>query len=83
MNEITDSTASGRRPNPLFTASLSWTSPFTGLVLLLCGPRAARASIAYTTHWNAAVETIVTDGSNYQATIQTTHGPRIFRLQHP
>ena len=33
-----------------------------------------------TTNWTKAAETVSTAGTNYQATIQTTNGPRLFRL---
>ncbi len=34
------------------------------------------------TNWSNAAEAVDTAGTNYQATILTTNGPRFFRLLH-
>ena len=55
---------------------LSWPTNYTGFTL-------EQNSLLTTTNWSAAAEAVNTVGSNYQATIFTTNGPRFFRLMHP
>ena len=52
---------------------LAWSTNFPGYT-----PQ--QNSNLSTTNWTKAAETVSTAGTNYQATIQTTNGPRLFRL---
>lgn len=62
-----------RQPNALL---LAWPTNFSGFTL-------QRNSDLNTTNWTTATEGVHSLGSNYQATILTTNGPRFFRLLHP
>ena len=55
---------------------ITWLTNFSGYVLQ------QNASLR-TTNWGNAAETVSNVGAYYQATLQTTNGPRFFRLMHP
>ena len=55
---------------------VTWLTNLTGYTL-------QQNSDPRTTNWGAAAEGVSTVGTNYQATILTTNGPRFFRLYHP
>jgi len=57
------------------TLLLTWPTNFSGFTL-------QQNPDLNTTNWNTATETASIIGSNYQAVIQTTNGPRFFRLIH-
>jgi drug/metabolite transporter (DMT)-like permease len=52
---------------------LAWPTNFPGYTL-------QQNSNLNTANWIAAAETISTAGTNHQAVVQTTNGPRLFRL---
>ena len=52
---------------------LSWSTNFPGFTL-------QQNTDLNTANWTVAAETISTNGASYQAVIQTTNGPRFFRL---
>ena len=56
--------------------TISWRTNFTGFNLQQCSDLGL-------SNWVAAAEGFGLIGSNYQATINLTNGPRFFRLQHP
>ncbi len=62
-----------KQPNALV---LAWPTNFSGLML-------QQNSDLRTTTWGKASEAVGTSGTNYQATVLTTNGPRFFRLVHP
>ena len=62
-----------KQPNALL---LAWPTNFSGFTL-------QQNSDLKTTNWGTAAEAVSTVGTNYQATILTTNGPRFFRLMHP
>jgi predicted TIM-barrel fold metal-dependent hydrolase len=53
---------------------LAWSTNFPGYTL-------QQTSDLSQTNWVAAAEPAVPNGPHYQATIQTTNGPRFFRLK--
>jgi len=55
---------------------LTWPTNFQGFTL-------QQSSNQRTTNWSNAAETVSTSGTNYQATLLTTNGPRFFRLTKP
>ena len=57
------------------TLAISWLTNFSGYVL-------QQSSDLRGANWVPAAEAVSIVGSNYQATINTTNGPRFFRLQH-
>ena len=61
------------QPNALV---LAWPTNFSGFTL-------QQNSDLGTTNWGGAAEAVSTAGTNYQATVLTTNGPRFFRLVHP
>ena len=62
-----------KQPNTLM---LTWPTNFSGYTL-------QQNSNLKTTNWGTAAEAVRPVGTNYQATILTTNGPRFFRLMHP
>ena len=62
-----------KQPNALV---LAWPTNFSGFAL-------QQNSNPRTTNWGLAAEPFGPVGTNYQATILTTNGPRFFRLMHP
>lgn len=62
-----------RQPEALL---LAWPTNFLGYTL-------QQNTSLNPANWTTAAETVSTAGTNYHATIQTTNGPRFFRLQHP
>ena len=52
---------------------LTWPTNFSGYTL-------QHNTNLSTTNWSRAAETVSTAGTNYQAVIPTTNGPRLFRL---
>ena len=58
------------------TLLLAWPTNFSGFTL-------QQSTNLNTTHWTGASETISTVGTNYRAAVQTTNGPRLFRLSRP
>ena len=58
------------------TLTVSWLTNFNGYVLQQC-------SDLRTSNWIGAAEAFGLAGSNYQATLNLTNGPRFFRLRHP
>ena len=62
-----------RQPGVLL---LAWPTNFPGYTL-------QQNTDLNTANWVAALEAVSPAGTNYQSTIQTTNGPRFFRLQHP
>jgi hypothetical protein len=58
------------KPNALV---LAWPTNFAGFTL-------QQIFDLKTTNWGTAAEAVSTVGTNYQATIPTTNGPRFFRL---
>ena len=58
------------------TLLLTWPTNFSGFTL-------QQNTNLNRTNWTAALETISTVSTNYQATIQTTNVARFFRLRHP
>jgi hypothetical protein len=62
-----------KQPNALV---LTWPTNFSGFTL-------QQSSALKTTNWGTAAEAVSPVGTNYQATILTTNGPRHFRLMHP
>lgn len=62
-----------RQPNALV---LSWLTNFQGYLL-------QQNTNLQTTNWTAATESVSRNGVNFQATVQTTNGPRFFRLVSP
>jgi hypothetical protein len=63
------------KPQP-HTLTISWLTNFTGYTLLQC-------TNLHGTNWTGAAEGFGLVGSNYQATINLTNGPRFFRIYHP
>ena len=61
------------QPNALV---LTWPTNFSGFTL-------QQNLDLKTTNWTPAAEALTPVGSNYQATILTTNGPRFFRLNRP
>jgi hypothetical protein len=55
---------------------LAWPTNFSGFTL-------QQNSNLSTANWGTASEVVGPAGTNYQATIPTTNGPRFFRLMHP
>ena len=55
---------------------LTWPTNFDGFTL-------QQSSDPNALNWIAALERVTPAGTNYQATIETTNGPRFFRLSHP
>jgi Divergent InlB B-repeat domain len=62
-----------KQPNALL---LAWPTNFSGFTL-------QQISNLKTNNWGTAAEPVGTVGTNHQATVLTTNGPRFFRLMHP
>ena len=82
-NVVNRSLVANFLPAPTLTAVrqpgvivLTWPTNFPGYTL-------QQNTDLNTANWVAALETVSPAGTNYQSTIQTTNGPRFFRLQHP
>lgn len=64
------------RPPQSHTLTVSWLTNFSGYVL--------QQSLNLSgSNWSSAAEGFSRVGTNYQATINLTNGPRFFRLMHP
>jgi len=63
-------------PSPPHALFISWLTNFNGYQL-------QQISDLRSNNWTNAIESVKLVGSNYQADITTTNGPRFFRIQHP
>ena len=63
-------------PSPPHALLISWLTNFNGYQL-------QQISNLRSSNWVNATDPVTIVGTNYQAHVTTTNGPRFFRIQHP